>query len=228
MVVQDVRGRFNSDGGFEPFRDEADGGYDTDSWLVTVKPKKKMGREGLHVARLPYADRDSASPEVREVFRNLEQTEARVANVYRMVGHSRAALLRLVGLGYALLTGAELDAKLREIAVLRVAMLGGSQSEWERHVVRGRQGGVSDAQIADLAQWAGSSAFDEKEEAVLAYVDEMMGDSSVKDNTFARVSGFLNETEIVELTLSALFWGMMARFLVALQVDANEGTLRLG
>jgi uncharacterized protein len=33
VVQQDVRGRFDADGRFYPFRDEPDDGYDTDEWI---------------------------------------------------------------------------------------------------------------------------------------------------------------------------------------------------
>ncbi len=175
------------------------------------------------MARLPYVDPESAAPEVREIFRKLEQNGARILNLYRMLGHSRAGLLPFIKLGNSMMTKAELDGKLREIVILRMAVLGGSRYEWEQHVAIARDAGVAEAQIADVTQWEGSSAFDEREKAVLTFADEMSKDGDVTDETFARVGGFLSTTEIVELTLSTAFWRAMAGVLVTLRIDVEEG-----
>ncbi len=176
------------------------------------------------MARLRYVDKDTASPEVGDVFRKLESRGARVINLYRMMGHSKAGLLPFIKMGNSLLTHAELEARLREMAILRIAMLSSSEYEWQQHEALARELGVTEAQIADLPKWEDSSAFDDKEKAVLSYVDEITKNVSVKDDTFNRLTAYFNETEIVELTLSVGFWGMVARFLVPLQVDLEEGS----
>lgn len=180
------------------------------------------------MARLPYVDPDNASPEAQEVFRKLERNGARILNIYRMVGHSRAAILPFVRIGNSLLTRAELDGTLRELVILRVAQHGGAEYEWQQHVALARDVGVTDAQIAALAQWEGSSAFGEHEKAVLTFTDELTRNGDVKDDTFARVRGFLNDTEMVELTLTAVLWFAWARLMVALRIDVEEGGGVLG
>ena len=176
------------------------------------------------MARLRYVDKDSAVPEVADVFRKLESHGARVINLYRTMGHSAAAFNPFLKMGNALLTKAKLDARLREIAILRVAVLSGSKYEWQQHEGLAKEVGVTDAQVADLESWEDSGAFDDKDKAVLRYVDEVAKNVSVADDTFARLAGYLDETEIVELTLSIGFWGMVARFLVPLRVDLEEGS----
>ncbi|MDO8669980.1 MAG: carboxymuconolactone decarboxylase family protein [Dehalococcoidia bacterium] len=175
------------------------------------------------MARIPYVERDSASPEVQEVYRKLESNGAKVLNVYRMAGHSRAALLPMIKLGNSLMTRAELDAKLREIVILRMAVIGGSRYEWEQHAAIARDVGVTEAQIAGVPEWEKSSAFDDRQRAVLTFADELARNGDVTDETFARVGGFLNSTEVVELTMSTAFWSTMAHFLVTLRIDVEEG-----
>ncbi|MCL5263856.1 MAG: carboxymuconolactone decarboxylase family protein [Chloroflexi bacterium] len=176
------------------------------------------------MARISYVDGQSAPPEVGDVFAKLEARGAKVINLYRAMGHSQAALLPFIKMGNSLLTKARLEPRLREMAILRVAILSGSRYEWQQHEALARELGVTEAQVADLAEWEASSGFDDKEKAALTFVDEVAQQIAVSDDTFARLGEHFDETEIVELTLSIGFWGMVARFLVALQVDLEEGS----
>jgi AhpD family alkylhydroperoxidase len=174
------------------------------------------------MARLPYLPNEDASPRVREVFEKLAGRGAKIANIYRVMAHSEAAFLPFLRLGNALLERAALDPKIRELAILRVAVLSGSQYEWQQHEGLAREVGVSPEQMAAISHWADSAAFDPRERAVLHYVDAVAGSVAVDDETFARVQRHFSPAELVELTLSIGFWGMVARFLVPLQVDLEE------
>ncbi|MCL5958889.1 MAG: carboxymuconolactone decarboxylase family protein [Chloroflexi bacterium] len=174
------------------------------------------------MARLRYVDKENASPEVAEVFQKLEGNGAKIINLYRMLGHSRAACLPFLRMGNSLLTKAELDSKLREMAILRVATLTGADYEWKQHVTLAREIGITEAQIEGLRSWEGSAAFDEKQKAVLRYVDEMVKNVKVGDEAFANLQRYLNDTEVVELTISTAYWHLTALFLVALQIDLEE------
>ncbi|MBI2864420.1 MAG: carboxymuconolactone decarboxylase family protein [Chloroflexi bacterium] len=175
------------------------------------------------MARLPYVDRFNAEPAVQEVFRKLERNGARIVNIYRMVGHTPAGMLPFMKLGNALMTKAQLDGKLREIVILRVAVLSGCQYEWTQHAAIAREVGVTEEQIAAVADWESSGAFDEREKTVLKFADEVFRGDDVTDETFARAGSFLNAREIVELTLSAVFWRAVAGVLLTLRVDVEEG-----
>jgi len=108
---------------------------------------------------------------------------------------------------------------LRELAILRVGQMAGANYEWAHHVPIAKQVGVSDAQIADLDGWEASTHFDEQQRAVLRYVERVAAAEEPSDEAFAELRTHLGEPEVVELTLVVGYWGLVARFLVALQVD---------
>jgi len=124
-------------------------------------------------------------------------------------------------LGNALLTKTELAPKLRELAILRIAKLTGSDYEWTQHYPIALEAGVSHEQTASLSNWRESASFNKEECAVLQYTDEVAQDVTVKDETFDELKIFLSERSIVELTLSIGHWGLVARLLVPLQVDID-------
>lgn len=173
------------------------------------------------MARVTLLSQEQAPPEAQEVFRRLEARGARVVNIYRALAHSGEPMLHFMRLGNSLLMRCHLDHRLRELAILRVANLTGSHYEWAQHLTLARECGVTAEQMKAIGQWRSSPAFDAGDRAVLAYTDAVAQQVQVPDETFRELARYLDETGIVELTLSVGFWGMVARLLEALQVDLD-------
>ena len=66
-----------------------------------------------------------------------------------------------------------------------------------------------------------SALFDPQQMAVLTYAGELTSNARVSDASFAAVEAFLNEEQIVELTLVVGFYNLVSRFLNALEVDVD-------
>jgi len=171
------------------------------------------------MARVRLVEKDQAPPEVREIFQKVESAGARVLNLYKAVANSPYALRNFMRLGNSLLARTELEPKLRELAILRVAKLCQSEYEWTQHVPIAVEVGVGREQVEAISNWKASAAFSDIERAVLEYTDEVAQDVRGKDETFTTLQKYLSEQSIVELTLSIGYWGMVARVLVPLQVE---------
>lgn len=169
--------------------------------------------------RVSLMEKEQAHPVVKELYQKNEEQGWPILNLFKVMGHCPYIGLNFQRLGNAILRGEELSPKLRELAILRVGNLTQSEYEFTKHIVLGRQAGVSQKQIDDIANWASSAEFSHDEQAVLAYTDEVAQSIKVKDETFAGLQGFLSEHEIVELTTVIGYYGMVCRILVALQVE---------
>lgn len=177
------------------------------------------------MARVKKIEKEQASPEVREMFDSMEQKGVKIINLYRILAHSPSVMRNYLRLGTSLIAKAELPPKLRELVILRLAKLNGSEYEWTQHVPIANETGLSEEQIAMVEDWSASPVFSEEERAVLQYTDEVDRHTSVKDETFEALRAFLSERSIVELTLSIGYWGMVARLLVPLQLEIDINTL---
>ncbi len=80
--------------------------------------------------------------------------------------------------------------------------------------------GLSDSQIRGVAE-PNHALFAPKEMAVLAFAGELTSDARVSDATYGAVAEFLNDEEIVELTLVTGYYNMVSRALNALEVDID-------
>ncbi len=160
----------------------------------------------------------------RWLFERLEK-QGPILNIFRALSHSPEALRRFMKFGSYFLGEGELDPKLRELAILRAGYLCRSPYEFSQHVSFGRRAGLSDSQIRGIAE-PNIALFSPQEMAVLAYAGELTSDARVSDAAFAAVATFLNEQEIVELTMVTGFYNMVSRTLNALQVDVDAPALK--
>ena len=174
------------------------------------------------MARVRLIEKKQAPPEVREIFQKIEDNGARILNLYKVAAHSPKVILNLIRLGNSVIGRMELPPKLREIVILRVAKLTGSEYEWAQHVPVALEVGISQKQLDSISDWKSSSEFNNEERAVLQYTDEVARNVTVTDQTFNSLKNFFNEQTIVELTITIGYYGMLARLLVPLQVEVDE------
>src|SRR2546429_8324760 len=98
------------------------------------------------MAKLPYADTESAPSSVREVL------DRHPVSVLRMLAHAQSAFGPWVDYTGALLGEMELDPLLREFAILRLARLRESEYQWVQHVAIARAVGARSEQIAAIKE----------------------------------------------------------------------------
>lgn len=174
------------------------------------------------MARVRLIEKAEASPKVQEVYQKIEDNGARVINLFKALANSPTAImLNTIRLGSAILGQTSLSPKLRELTILRVAKLCGSEYEWKQHEAIARQVGLTAEQIKAVADWKKSDKFSEEERVVLQYVDEVAAKVSVSDQTYNALGKYFKDPTIVELTVTIGYYNMLARVLVPLQVEVD-------
>jgi alkylhydroperoxidase family enzyme len=125
----------------------------------------------------------------------------------------------------ALRTGCKLDGKLRELAIVRVALLTRAQYEYDQHASVALECGATQAQLDALPVWSLSPLFSPAEKAVLAYTEAMTCQVQVPDAVFAAVKSAINDDQsLVELTATIAGYNMVSRFLEAMQITQELTT----
>ncbi|HEY6862900.1 MAG TPA: carboxymuconolactone decarboxylase family protein [Burkholderiales bacterium] len=112
----------------------------------------------------------------------------------------------------------KLNGGMRELAILRVALLNGAAYEYRAHVPFALKEGVPQEKIDALEAWRDSKLYSKEERAVLAYTDAMTRDIKVADDVFLSVRAAFDERETVELTATIAGYNLVSRFLVAMQL----------
>jgi len=166
------------------------------------------------MARIPYFDLAQAPASYTEMLGSRPPL-----NLYRMLPHAGKAAEGFLRLGGALLRDNELDARLREIAILRVGLLSGAGYEVHQHKKLARKLGLADAKVAALAPGADVSALDELELQVLRFTDEVFHRVKAPDTMFDAMRARLSTKALAELVLTIGFYMMVCRFLENFEVD---------
>jgi 4-carboxymuconolactone decarboxylase len=170
------------------------------------------------MARLPYVDPEQAAPEVREALEALPPL-----NIFRTLAHAETSLRPALRLGQSILMAQQLDARLRELAILRVARLTGAEYEWVQHVAIGRAVGVTEEQVAALERDdAEAACFDDRERLALRVTTEVVEDDGTSEATLAAARDVFSSREVVELIVAAGYYQLLAALMNSVDIDLDE------
>ena len=174
---------------------------------------------------IPYANLEKSPEKVQAFFEKMKANTGGVGNLFRMAAHSPATVREFTRYGDRLLFKAELDDKFRELCIILVSLLCQSRYEWAHHVPIALRTGVTSEQLEQIENWRGSDLFSEQEKVILAFTEEVVKKSRPAPETFKAASDFLDNTSLVELTLSIGHWSMVANVLNTFQVDVEDDFL---
>jgi alkylhydroperoxidase family enzyme len=144
----------------------------------------------------------------------------RLINIYRMLLNSPPLAESWFNHSNAVRWKTTLDGRLREIVIIRLAHLTGSQYVLRQHVpTLALADGLTLEECDALANWRARPLFSERERAALVYADTMTRDIEVPDAVFTEIKRYFDERQIVELTVLIGTYNMNARVLRALELD---------
>jgi alkylhydroperoxidase family enzyme len=169
------------------------------------------------MARISYPDLDR--PEIAPLAARIRaERGGKLLNLYRMLLHSPPVAEGWLAFLTAIRQKCSLPARVRELVIMRIAVLNAAEYEFQAHLPFAREERVSEAQIEAL-RTGNLALFDERERAALAYAEAMTHTIRVPDDVFAAVRRHFAEREMVELTATIGAYNLVSRFLEALQVD---------
>ena len=174
------------------------------------------------MARLPYPDMTEDAGIAALVEQIRDERGGKVPNLYRMLLNSPPVASGWLNLFTAIRQKASLPGKLRELVILRIALVNGADYEYHAHTPFALKEGLSQAKIDALPNWMESDVFDETECAVLAYTDAMTKSVQVTDAVFDAVARRLDTREITELTATIAGYNLVSRFLEAIKIDPEH------
>lgn len=159
---------------------------------------------------------DELGPEQRELL-----TKVPPLNVFRMMAGAPRALRPFMQLGRAVLSTA-LDARRREMAVLRVARATGAGYEWAQHEPLGRGAGLTEVEIEAIASEDPVTSLDEEANLICRVADEVSREVRLTDEALEQIVERYGPREAAELILLVSYYNMVSRFLESTRVELEE------
>lgn len=177
------------------------------------------------MARLPYPDPAYLADVMQEL-----PVPLRHMRVGQTVSHAPTLLAPYYNTYAAALNGLELDPKLRQLAILRVAEHASAVYVLAQHRPLARIAGLTDQQITAAGQpgfdsgcyWSETSCFTHVQRHVLAFTDAVIDGPRISDGLFERVRDILTPREIVELLLVIGWYWTACRLTTTLELEPEH------
>ena len=136
------------------------------------------------------------------------------------------ALARSLGnlLKMMLLEGNHLDGRLRELIIMRLGWLTGSNYEWTQHWRFARDMNVPDDVLLACRSWESADVLTAADRAVLRATDETVDSGRISDATWAECERHIPTVEArLELVVAIGNWRMFSQLLLTLRIPLEEG-----
>ena len=143
-------------------------------------------------------------------------------NLFLMLGRHRRLFRGWLHFAGLLMPGGVLKRSESELVILRVAQQRGSEYEHRQHIRLGKRAGLSDADIARVADGSAAPGWSPRVRAILAAVDDLLDNRDISDTVWDELRRHLDEREAIEVVLLAGHYDMLAAAIAALRVPLEE------
>jgi alkylhydroperoxidase family enzyme len=160
------------------------------------------------MSRIPYPDPNTLSPAKREAMALFGEKTLNVSRMSMHAPEKHWAAQR--ALGFASLQTTTIEPRLRELIILRVAYLSGSDYEAYHHESLAAREGLGEADFAAL-KTGDVSGFSPLEQDVCRFVSELVQQVSPSDETLAAIRARLPDERVFEIVLIVGAYMLTAR-----------------
>ncbi|HVL77165.1 MAG TPA: carboxymuconolactone decarboxylase family protein [Noviherbaspirillum sp.] len=158
-------------------------------------------------------------PELAELEARIMAERGRISLLYQVLLNSAPIATGWERMLTAVRNQTGVPADLRELMILRVAVLNGAGFEFDAHIPHAERAGVSKEKIAATRQVPLQGSFSPLEQLVLELTDAMTRDVVVPDALMQRLREHFDAKGIVEVVATVAAYNMVSRLLVALNVE---------
>ena len=168
----------------------------------------------------PLSD-EQLEPEIRERF-----GAGPVLNIFRTLAHHPKLLKRWLVFGSHILGKNSLEARERELVILRTGWLCRAEYEWAQHVEIARGSGLGDEEIERIARGAEAPGWGERDRALLRAADELHADQFVSNETWSDLSKHYETRQLMDLLFTVGQYTLVSMALNSLGVQLEPGAAR--
>ncbi|EYC49663.1 carboxymuconolactone decarboxylase [Hylemonella gracilis str. Niagara R] len=159
-------------------------------------------------------------PELAALEARIAQARGRISPLYQLLLNSPPMAEGWEQLLSAVRNRNTLPADVRELVILRVAVLNGAPYEFDAHVPHAQAAGVADSVIEALRLRSIDArvGLSELQSLALRLTDQMTRDIQVEPVLMDQLSSSMDERSLLDLVVTIAAYNMVSRLLVALEV----------
>lgn len=142
--------------------------------------------------------------------------------LFATLAHHPRLLKRWSAFGGTLLFSGELPARDRELLILRTSWNCEATYEWVHHEELARRAGVTEDEIARIAEGPGAAGWNSEDEALLRAADDLHHQSRISDAAWGVLSERFTEAQLIEVCMLVGQYHLVAFTLRSLGVQLEE------
>ena len=159
-----------------------------------------------------------SNPKLAAIEKRILEERGRISPLYQTLLNAPEIAQGWEALLTAIRNRNSLSPAIREMIILRVAILNRADYEFDSHEPHALKAGISPEKITAIREAEISDIFDEQESLVLMLTDVMTKEIQVSDALFDQVKPLFNDTQRLELVATISAYNMVSRLLNALHV----------
>ena len=174
----------------------------------------------LNEPRIAPLTLENCNEEQAEMLKR-QQIRGKPANIFlTMANHEKLAKRWLV-FGTHILSKSTLNAREREIAILRIGWLCQAGYEWGQHVVIGKAAGIAEEEIENIKKGA-DAGWSEHEALIIKATNELHEDAFVSDATWAGLKETYSDEQMMDFVFTVGQYNMVSMALNSFGVQFDD------
>jgi alkylhydroperoxidase family enzyme len=176
--------------------------------------------------RIPPLPRDEWSEEIAAILgATFQGSDRRLGdnNIFATLARHPDLFRPWLRFGGYLLGAGTLDARDRELLILRTGANCGSSYEWGQHVRIAGELGIDRADIDRVLEGPGAAGWDDGDALLLTAADELHDASVLSDTTWGALAERFDERQLIEIVAVVGQYHLVAFLLNSLGVQLDDG-----
>jgi 4-carboxymuconolactone decarboxylase len=168
------------------------------------------------MSHIPYPEEGEIDEETRQALESLPPL-----NIVKMFAGAPAAFRPLTDLGQAVLLHAELDAQLRQVAVLTIARVTGSEYERVQHENVALLVGVHE-EVIEALRVGETGPLSRDQELIARFAEDVARNVGADPGLTAQVLELLGRRQTMELVVCCAYYSAVARIIETCGVQVED------
>ncbi len=174
-----------------------------------------MNKDRKPLAPLPPAQWPQ---ELEDIRRSL----GKPLNIHNIMAHHAALTRAWMPFRNHIVANSSLEPKQRELLILRTAHNCDNDYEWEHHVVRGREAGLSDEEIQRVKKGPAAAKWPPAIRQLLQAADECQRNSKISDETYRELCLHFDEHQQLDIIATVGMYMTLATIIKTFRVPLEN------
>ncbi len=145
-------------------------------------------------------------------------------NIFRTLFHRPRIAKAISDLLLSLLMGSEIGHRRRELIIMRIGWVTGSEYEWTQHWPLAQSiFECTEVELLAVRDWQAADCFDALDRAVLAATDELLDSGDLCDETWRTCFEGLGRDAAIEMVAAIGTWLLVSKLARGLRVPLEDG-----